>query len=330
MQSLAIFNNKGGVGKTTLLCNLSAYLALELKKRVLVIDADPQCNTTQSMFEDTEVVNLYDSNQSTIRTLAKPLAAGKGYSKEIEPITSDNFGIDLIPGDPGLALMEDLLATDWGQAVAGDTRGLRTTFLFANLLSRCEKYDFVIFDMGPSLGAINRAILLATDFFVTPMSIDIFSLRAIENISLSLQGWKARLERGLELNQSSEDLEIEDPSWKLQFAGYVTQQYTAKRDTEGERRAVHAYDRILKKIPKVIERELIAKFSTPKKGITFELGTIPSLHSLVPLSQLSRKPIFALRARDGVRGAHFGKVEDYRGIMDGIARQLIKNLGALK
>ena len=46
MKSIVVFNNKGGVGKTTFVCNLSAYLALNMGKKVLVVDADPQCNAT--------------------------------------------------------------------------------------------------------------------------------------------------------------------------------------------------------------------------------------------------------------------------------------------
>lgn len=60
MKSIAFFNNKGGVGKTTLLCNLAAYFATEYDKKVLVIDADPQCNATQSMFDDSTINQFYD------------------------------------------------------------------------------------------------------------------------------------------------------------------------------------------------------------------------------------------------------------------------------
>src|SRR5262249_32973911 len=151
-----------------------------------------------------------DSPKSfTIHSIIHPLSIGKGYSDDIEPVRIHDYGVDLIPGDPRLALKEDLLSKDWQDAISGDIRGLRTSFLFSQFLSRCENYDFVLFDMGPSLGSINRSVLLACKFFVSPMSIDIFSLKAIENISTALTEWRKRLDHGL--SQVDEDLRHDIP-----------------------------------------------------------------------------------------------------------------------
>jgi cellulose biosynthesis protein BcsQ len=148
-----------------------------------------QCNATQLMLDEISVYDLYDDPKSfTIHSIIHPLSVGKGYAANLAPLLIEDYRVHLIPGDPRLALKEDLLSKDWQDAIAGDIRGLRTSFLFSQLLTRCQDYDYVLFDMGPSLGSINRAVLLACDFFLSPMSIDIFSLRAIEKHFKSASG----------------------------------------------------------------------------------------------------------------------------------------------
>jgi cellulose biosynthesis protein BcsQ len=327
MQSIAFFNNKGGVGKTTLLCNVAAYLALERGKKVLVIDADPQCNATQLMLDEWEVYELYDDAKAfTVHSIIHPLSIGKGYTESLKPKKVMDYGVDLIPGDPRLALKEDLLSKDWQDAIAGEIRGLRTSFLFSDVLTRCGKYDFVLFDMGPSLGSINRAVLLACDFFVSPMSIDIFSLKAIENISIALLEWKKKLSNGL--NQVDESLVDDIPrggAFELKFAGYVAQQYIQKT-RGGQKRAVAAYETVMKRIPKTIKANFVEKWQVSHVISNYEIGTIPNLYSLIPMSQTAHKPIFALRAKDGVRGAHFNKVRDAHGIYKRVTNQLLVNI----
>ena len=330
MESIAFFNNKGGVGKTTLLCNVAAFLALERNKKVLVIDADPQCNATQLMLEELEVIDLYeDSSAFTIHSVIHPLSIGKGYSQTLSPRRIPNYGLDLIPGDPRLALKEDLLSKDWQDATSGDIRGLRTSYLFAQLLSRCENYDYVLFDMGPSLGSINRAVLLSCDYFVSPMSIDIFSLKAIENISTAILEWKRRLSLGVSQVPSDQVDDLpEIGGFDIQFAGYVAQQYVQKTRS-GEKRVVAAYESILKKIPKTIKANFIDKFKGSSSAIKYEIGRIPNLYSLIPMSQSARKPVFQLKAKDGVRGAHFNKVKDAEDIFRAVTDQLVKNVDGL-
>ena len=244
MKSIAFFNNKGGVGKTTLLCNVASFFATHREKDVLVIDADPQCNATQYMFPDKELNYLYDETSSfTIYSVIRPLAQGRGYSKGVRIRKSKSFDLDVIPGDPRLALTEDLLARDWGAATAGDTRGIRTSLLFVELLARYKKYDLVFFDVGPSLGSINRAVLLGCDYFVSPMSTDIFSLKAIENIAKWFDDWTKKWQTGLVNSDAEEgDIPVAIPELVI-FAGYVTQQYLAKADSSGTRRPVRAYDK---------------------------------------------------------------------------------------
>ena len=321
MRSIAFFNNKGGVGKTTLLCNVAGYLALYKGKSVCIIDADPQCNATQYLLDRDIVEAIYgDDDSFTINSIIDPLALGEGYSHEIECIKSSSFGVDLIAGDPRLALTEDLLAKDWGAAKGGEIRGIRTNLVFSELLSRLNQYDYVLFDVSPSLGAINRSILLSADFFVSPMSIDIFSLKAFENISTWIADWSKDWENGL--NNVRDKTKIPKLDFgRAAFIGYVTQQYMAKRDSTGQRRAVQAYENIRKSIDSVANNSFSSKQRPPKP---YEIGTVPNLFSLIPMSQSNNKPVFELTGKDGVVGAHFQKIKDAKKIFSDVSNAIIK------
>jgi len=164
------------------------------------------------------------------------------------------------------------------------------------------------------------------------MSSDIFSLQAIENISVALGNWQKGIVAGLKRHteEHNEDFLVADQKvdWHLRFLGYITQQYTAKR-VRGVRQPVKAYDRIIRKIPTTIQRRLIDEFTTDSPSISYDLGQIPSLHSLIPLSQNAHRPIFSLTADDGIVGAHFAKVKDSRDIFEHVAKRFLENLATL-
>lgn len=331
MNSIVVFNNKGGVGKTTLLCNLASYLKIRRGKKVIVVDTDPQCNATAYMFPSEQIEDFYAKGRETVYDIIKPVQKGKGYSTEALPIKrSPNFRVDVLIGDPKLSLSEDFLSKDWLESKAGEFRGLQTTLLFKDLIGRLSEYDYVFFDVGPSLGALNRAVLAACDFFIVPMSSDIFSLQAIENIAISIKEWNEQLTRGLAdyEQKESEPFMINNANvvWNLKFAGYITQQYTAKT-VNGKMQPVNAYEKIIKKIPHTIEKYFHALNAV---DLDYErIGEITNLHSLVPLSQNSSVPIFDLKGSNGVVGAHFNKVKEFEATLAGLADNLISNIDKL-
>lgn len=333
MESIAFFNNKGGVGKTTLLCNLAGYLSRKCGKKILVIDADPQCNTTSYVLEEDNFYYFYfDAKGFTISSLIPPLEDGEGFVTEYEPIKTEYFGFDIIPGNPTFATSEDFLANEWKDVKSSDYRGIRSTLVFSDFLSKCTAYDYVFFDMGPSLGAINRAVLLACNYFVTPMSSDVFSLLALGNIGKSISAWIDTFKKGydgLEIEKAKKISMIEH-SCEIKFIGYVEQQYITK-SVEGKPRAVRAYDEILKKIPLEIGEKVVKPINgNIINEINYKIGSIPNYHSLVPMSQTAHKPIFELSSVDGVVGAHYQKVKEFELLMKKITKAMIDNMEKIK
>ncbi|MCC7467477.1 MAG: AAA family ATPase, partial [Saprospiraceae bacterium] len=263
--------------------------------------------------------------------IIKPLQRGKGYLDGTPPVhKSPYFELDVIVGDPQLSLSEDFLSKDWLDGKSGESRGLQTTLLFKDLLLKLEHYDYVFFDVGPSLGALNRSVLAASDFFIVPMSSDIFSIQALENISKSLKEWSEQLNKGLSDHEKkySEPFYIKStiPKWQLQFAGYITQQYTAKT-VEGKKQPVNAYEKIIRKIPLAVSKFLLTINKNQLQNAL--IGEITNLHSLVPLSQNSSVPIFNLKSEHGVVGAHFNKVKEYEENLSKITANLLNNLNQL-
>lgn len=320
MKSIAFFNNKGGVGKTTLLCNVAGYCALHLNRKVAIIDADPQCNATQYFFSANELDKVYSETGFTIHDVVRPLTEGEGFSRQLKLKKSKKFGVDVLPGDPSLALIEDFLAQDWGDVKAGEIRGMKSNLVFAELLKRLTDYDLVFIDVSPSLGAINRSVLLASNYYLSPMSIDIFSLKAFENISQWIKEWSTDWERGkdnIRVGRTLPDV----PHGQAVFIGYVTQQYLAKRDKGGERRAVKAYEKIKSSIDGVINA---CGLDEGIPGQPYEIGTVPNLFSLIPMSQTHNKPVFELQSKDGVVGAHFAKVRDSKSIFGAVTNSILE------
>jgi cellulose biosynthesis protein BcsQ len=333
MKSICIFNNKGGVGKTTLLCNLAAYLAKEKKKKVLVIDCDPQCNATAYMVAEDILEKIYSKETGTINDIVKPLRRGKGYYQDPLPIIrSTGFGVDLIAGDPKFSLAEDFLSRDWIDATAGIYRGLQTTFLIKNLLSQCNSYDYVFLDVGPSLGAITRSVLVASEYFIIPMSSDIFSIRGLQNIEISVKNWKEELQQGLKMFQSRESEPFMAGTTKadinLRFLGYVTQQYTAKT-VAGKKQPVKAYEKLIRRLEPGIQKHIVNVFNPDKKHVPYLLGEVPYLQSIIPMSQGSTKPIFSLTSSDGVVGIHYEKVREALQVIKGISDRVEQNIKAV-
>ena len=158
------------------------------------------------------------------------------------------------------------------------------------------------------------------------MSIDIFSVKAIDNIAAWLSKWRKQWEVGVANVDDPDEVEIQ-LARRLGFLGYASQHYIAKADGSGNKRAVNAYDKIMRQFENIVASELSLVAPAPLPIKRFLLGSIPNLHSLIPMSQSARSPVFNLRASDGVRGAHFSKVKDAKETFGLVADEILNRMG---
>lgn len=341
MISISMFNNKGGVGKTTLTCNIASYFARELSLRVLVIDCDPQCNATQLIMGEEFATEFYLNNQgkdsvTTIRDVLAPIEDGdSNIAGALLPILSsrNRFGVDVVPGHPGFSTIEDRLGAAWHELLGGDIGGIRKTNWNAALRRLLQdRYDLVFYDLGPSLGSINRCVLIGCDYFLTPMGADIFSILGIRNIANWIDHWSGLYQNSLTLCEQRNPGRLQEyaiaqsPAILKGYIGYTMQQYIAK-SKEGVRIPTSRYETILNMVPRVIEESLESYL---KPGVTVEsakLGDVPHLYSLIPLAQSVSSPILALKSADGLVGSQYRLRDDYEKIIRAMCKHIAENAG---
>jgi len=340
MKSIAFFNNKGGVGKTTLACNVASHLARVKSLRVLLVDCDPQCNTTQLVLDNDQWLAMYwngqGSPQATIIDVVRPIELGDSdIKRHVEPVksSSNRFGVDLMPGHPRMSIIEDLLSKSWSEAAGGDIGAIRRSNWVSSLCREYEeRYDLVIFDLGPSLGSLNRTILIGAEYFVTPMGADIFSIVGVRNIAEWLRSWLNIYTTGLSLCVGRHPGALENfnistsgPVAAL-FAGYTVQQYITK-SKKGVRRPTQAFEKILSEIPNEVQNSLGEFMPSGLNESSLRLGDVPNMYSLIPLAQSVNAPIAALQSSDGLAGGQYAQQQNYIHNIEAVSEALARNVG---
>lgn len=300
MKTIALFNNKGGVGKTTLVYHL-AYMLPRLAFPTVAIDLDPQANLTSAFFTEDELADLWEKGTDTILSCVKPILDGTGDIKG--PVVSKVAnGLSVLPGDLGLSRFEDKLSDSWPKGLSNDQAALRATSAFHRIITQAAKASdavVALVDVGPNLGAINRSALLSADFLVIPLAADLFSLQGLKNLGPTVRSWKEQWELTLKLAHTTVDL----PEGGMNPIGYVVLQHAVRLD-----RPVRAYGRWLDRIPAEY-RESVLDETSGRGKINAEadpncLATLRNYRSLMPMAQDARKPMFDLRAADGAIGSH--------------------------
>jgi cellulose biosynthesis protein BcsQ len=342
MKSIVFFNNKGGVGKTTLTGNVAAYIAQKRGKRVCIVDCDPQCNVTQLVLGDEKTIELYWGGQtpknkkySTVLDVVQPIMDGDASisTNAILQLSSENrFGVDLLPGHPRLSAVEDVLSRAWTDLTASKIGGFRITFWLKAFLKSIEtRYDYVFIDVSPSLGSINRSVLISVDHFLTPLGSDIFSLLGIRNIAQWTTTWLSEYKTAYENTQTKYPEQIlryeipEIPSMSDGYIGYTMQQYITK-SKQGKRRATVAFENIIERVPQEVSQNLNKYLPESLRQKPIHLGDVPNLYSIIPLAQNVRAPIFALQSKDKLVGAQFQQAIKYADLIADVANKIVENI----
>jgi hypothetical protein len=218
--------------------------------------------------------------------------------------------------------------------MGADLGGARVSNWNTQLLSHLKKqYDLVVYDVGPSLGALNRSILIGVDYFMAPMGCDIFSLIGIENIAKWIDQWRAYYDQAYAQVMARHGTSLHDFSAEIRpmssvmarFVGYTVQQYITKTIRE-EKRATGAYEAILAKIPGEISDSLGPFIAPPLTVNDVRLGDVPHMFSLVPLAQSAHTPIHKLTRREGLSGGQYQQQRQYQEFIGTLAASLMRNL----
>jgi cellulose biosynthesis protein BcsQ len=176
----------------------------------------------------------------------------------------------------------------------------------------------ILVDLGPNLGAINRAALVASDFVVIPLGPDLFSIQGLKNLGPALRRWREQWKERLAKNPLK-DLDL--PPGSIQPLGYMVLRHSIRLD-----RPVKAFERWIARMPSTYAEAVIQQPVDPSITIDTDPHCIAKLkdyRSLMPLAQEARKPMFFLKAADGALGAHTYAVseayKDFKAVAQTIA-----------
>jgi chromosome partitioning protein len=191
--------------------------------------------------------------------------------------------------------------------------------------------DIILADIGPNLGAINRSVLLATDYVAIPLGADLFSLQGLNNLGPMLKSWQNAWRKRLDnWNGSAEHQQFPDfalPVGKMEPIGYLCQQHSVRLD-----RPVQAYDKWVKKIPGVYRSAVLSQPSSENpapENDPYCLATIKHYRSLIPMGQEHRKPIFNLTSANGAIGTHANAVADAKKDFKQLATTIAQKIGLI-
>jgi cellulose biosynthesis protein BcsQ len=319
---ITFFNNKGGVGKTSLVYHC-AFMFAKQGLRVLAVDLDPQSNLSIMALDESRLEALWpdDDHPLTVYGALAPLFDGTGDVRQvhIEPL-SNRLG--LLVGDLALSRIEDDLSTEWPRCLEGRERAFRVTTAFWRVIdeaARRHQADVVLLDVGPNLGAINRSALVASSHVVMPVAPDLFSLQGLKNLGPTLRKWRSTWAAALP--NAPPALGVM-PKGDMFPVGYVLMQHAERLG-----RPTKAYAKWQTRLPMAYRDSVLGKKDGPVENNGNQIHRIKHYRSLMPMAMEARKPMFNLSSADGAIGAHQANVQQCRDDFSALTKAIATRVG---
>lgn len=299
---IAMFNHKGGVSKTTSVYNIGWMLSK--KAKVLIVDADPQCNLSSLVLGDdferyyldasTKYQNIKDGVKVAFEGKPHPITAVNSHSPKRAP------SLHLLAGHANLSEYDAALtfAQTSNNAIA-TLQNLPGAFSELLRLTE-EKYsiEYTIIDMNPSLSAINQNLFISSHAFIVPTNPDPFSVMAIETLKTILPRWVAWVRSSGPLFANSA---YPLPDFSPKFIGSIIQQFNIRkgraakpfRDNIAEINAVISgqFFDAMSKASLVLKKNEYPKAVVDKQ---YCLDEIPDFQSLLPKAYDAGVPVYEL------------------------------------
>ena len=322
IKTVAFFNNKGGVGKTSLAFHVS-WMLRELDYRVLSVDLDPQANLTRMFMNEAGLEEIIEGNKSIYSAL-DPLKQGIGDIIEKPFVFPAEDGLGLLPGDLKLSQMEGDFSENWTKCLdENEVRAFRIITAFYRLIvsaGREISAQIAVIDMGPNLGAINRAVLIASDYVVFPLGPDLFSYQGLKNVGEVLSKWRKEWERRKQAKPK--DLQIALPKGKMHPLGYIMMRHSIRHD-----KPVRAYQNWINKMPEAYKEFILKDETATETGDQHLLAHLKDYRSLMPMAQEKTKPMFMLKPGDGAIGAHYKAVQSCYSDFKELTKKILSAMG---
>lgn len=297
---VSMYNNKGGVSKTTTLFNL-AVLLTQRGNRVLLADCDPQCNLTEMFFASQPDLDDPDKELPGTSIYQALLPRFKGETGVINPASINIVEsvlykkLFLFRGDLEFSLAETYLGTAWNQAVTENIHEKNTYVALYKLLHSLGKahgYDYILCDVGPSTGAITRSVVLSCDGIFIPLVPDRFCNQAVRVLGRVVREWTSRHQQ---ITQSLKPFSIEGFPGTPLLLGAVIQNYKVHTGSK----AKQSYAKWQKRISADMQKHLIGETGIhAAEGLDAAnpyIATIRDVGPLAPVAQIFGRAIFDIK-----------------------------------